>query len=164
MEVYSGKGKLRPFKAVIESPGSHSSLFLRNLGTIEFPIHASVAPCNEDGVGEPGMLPVSRGLYDMPIEKTLQGGSVYTYPLYPSVSSGHVYVTADGRPLNCKIELVQGPNAVKITMDLYTEDGLERPFYTVISTPGSANVIRIVNTASFEFPLQVVVEPFSVDD
>jgi len=49
-------------------------------------------------------------------------------------------------------------------MEIYTEDGQERPFYVVIDTPGSGNVVRIVNTATVEFPLTAAVEPYIVDE
>lgn len=48
-------------------------------------------------------------------------------------------------------------------MDIYTDDGQECPLYAVIDTPGSGNVVRIVNTATVEFPLVAAVEAFIVD-
>lgn len=161
MEVKSGKGKLRPFKAVIENPGGDSTLFIRNIGDLEFPVVASVGGANERGTS--GLIPISESIYDMPTEKLLQGGAIITYPLDASVISARVILKTDGRPLNALVELVQGPNSVKHTIDLYTEDGLERPLFTVISTPGSGNVIRIVNTASLEFPLVVNVVPYEIE-
>ena len=38
-------------------------------------------------------------------------------------------------------------------VDLYSEDGLERPFFCTIETPFSGNVIKITNTGPREFPL-----------
>ncbi|KAK7249605.1 hypothetical protein SO694_00004062 [Aureococcus anophagefferens] len=61
---------------------------------------------------------------------TIQGGALRTYPFDPL-----------------------GPNNNKQVIELYTEDGLDRPFFAILETPGSGNVVRIVNTAPVEFPM-----------
>ena len=65
--------------------------------------------------------------------------------------------------LYAQIELLQTSDMVTQLVEIYTEDGLERPFYIVIETPGEENVVRVVNTAPEGFPMDAVVEPHSIN-
>ena len=58
-----------------------------------------------------------------------------------------------------------GPNNNEQMMEISTEDGMERPFFTVIEASGAGNVVRVINTSintssSVEFPLDVSVESY----
>ena len=48
-------------------------------------------------------------------------------------------------------------------IELYTEDGCDRPFFCLIATPGSGNVVRVVNTAPVEFPMTAAVVPHLIN-
>lgn len=162
MAVYLEDGSKRPFSCVIETPRGHNAIAIRNTGHLEFPLQAAVV---EDAMGAEGLGPVAERLSQMSADKkTIQGGAIKTYSFTPAVASVQVLLKTDGRPLNARIELLQGPNNDKQVVELYTEDGLERPFYMVIDTPGVGNVVRIVNTATVEFPLTAAVEPYLVED
>lgn len=155
MDVYVEDGAMRPFNCVIETPRGNNAVAIRNTGNLEFPMAAYVEPDVE------GTIENGQNMYDA---RTIQGGAIHTYPFEPSVASVQVLLRTDGRPLNARLELLQGPNNKKQVVELYTEDGLERPFYAVIETPGPGNVIRIVNTATMEYPLTASVEAFELSD
>mmetsp|Transcript_2118 Transcript_2118/g.3377 ORF Transcript_2118/g.3377 Transcript_2118/m.3377 type:complete len:346 (+) Transcript_2118:137-1174(+) len=156
MRVYIEDGKLRPFKCVIDTPSNPNTVAIRNIGQSEFPLAACVCAAEVQPRPEG---PLAENLAAL----TIQGGALKTYPFESNVESVQIYLKTDGRPLNARIELLQGPNNNKQVIELYTEDGIDRPFYTIIETPGSGNVVRIVNTAPVEFPLTSWVVPYLVD-
>lgn len=153
MRVYIENGQIRPFTSVIETPLVPNTIAVRNIGQIEFPISASMFTENID---IPSLECISSSL-------TIQGGALRTFPFDPSVESVQVLIKTDGRPLNARIELLQGPNNNKQVIELYSEDGYNRPFFCILETPGSGNVVRIVNTAPVEFPMYAGVLPYSID-
>ena len=62
-------------------------------------------------------------------------------------------------PLDARIEVIQGPNNNKQVIELYSEDGFDRPMFFLLPTPGPGNVVRIVNNGPMEFPLTAGVVP-----
>merc|ERR1719305_1310532 len=153
MRVYVENGQLRPFSAVVETPRGPNTIAIRNVGQIEFPLAANVLA---EQVDLPSPECAASAM-------TIQGGALRTFPFDPTVDSVQVLLKTDGRPLNARIELLQGPNNNKQVVEIYTEDGLDRPFYIAIETPGSGNVVRIVNTAPVEFPMTASVVPHSIN-
>jgi len=154
MRVYSEDGLTRPFNAVIATPyGGENTVAVRNVGQIEFPLAAHVTANDVDE-------PISDFRETSII---VQGGALRTFNFDASVESVEIMLKTDGRPLNARLELLQGPNNNKQVIELYTEDGLERPFFAIIDTMGSGNVVRVVNTAPMEFPMTASVQPHSIN-
>ena len=149
MRVYCEDGDMRPFRTVVETPRGPNTIAIRNIGQIEFPITAHVTD-------QTYLVPSHDCIASA---KVIQGGALRTYAFDPLVESVQLLITTDGRPLNARIELLQGPNNNKQVVELYTEDGCDRPFFCVFETPGSGNVVRIVNTAPVEFPMSAAVVP-----
>jgi len=154
MRVYGEDGQLRPFSAVIGTPRSPNTVTVRNIGQMEWPISAMVGP---DNFYTPSPEAQDATTF-------VQGGSLRTFSFDPSVDSVEVLLGTDGRPLNAKLELLQGPNSDKQVVELYTEDGLDRPCSFIIETPGSGNVVRVVNTGPVAFPMYASVVPNSMND
>lgn len=155
MSVYLEDGSERQFNAVIKTPRGQNTVAIRNTAALEFPLEAVV---------EAGMKDVDDELADKGTPEIIQGGAIRTYAFNPSVASVQVLLKTDGRPLNARVELMQGPNNNKQVIELYTENGLERPFFAMVESPGSGNVVRVINTAPVEFPLTASVEAAMFDE
>lgn len=165
MSVFSENGKYRPLRFVIETPRESNAVSIHNDDPMEFPFSACVEAEVDSAFdnGPARLETVTNSLASLGTKQTMQGGAIRTYPFPSYVASVQVLLTTDGRPLNARVELLQGPNSSKQIIDVYTEDGIERPFFAVIETPGSENMVRVVNTASLERPMTVSVEPLSLE-
>jgi hypothetical protein len=157
VSVYVENGDLRPFDAIIETPGGQNAIAIRNTASMEYPLAANVEAGTQ--AGKSG----AQELAESSDSRLIQGGSIKTYSFGSPVGSVQILLQTEGRPLNARIELLQGPNNNKQVIDLYTEDGRERPFYAIIETPGAGNVLRIINTATMEYPMTSCVEPYTVE-
>ena len=94
-------------------------------------------------------------LQKKPPETLVHGTSVQTWTFVPShnVERLQVDLTTPGRPLDARIELWQGPDNIPQKMRVYSENGKECPFSTLIETPVGYNTLAVKNTANMEFPL-----------
>lgn len=162
MKVYIEDGDLRPFNAVVSTPLNSNTLALRNTGHMEFPFAACVEGIAENG--DSGFADAPNKLYEASNPKLVQGGSITSFPFDPAVESVQVLMTTDGRNLKARIELMQGPNNDKQVLECYSSDGKKRPFFAIIETPGSGNVVRIVNENTVEFPFHACVAPYVIGD
>jgi hypothetical protein len=155
--VYIENGNVRPFCCVIATPMTPNSVAIRNTGQLEFPLDACVEA--DDGSGFDSM---TKSLDATALPQKIQGGAIRSYSFSHVVESVQILLKTDGRPLNARIEVLQGPNNNKQVIELYTEDGEIRPFFAVVETPGSGYVVRVLNTAPVEFPILARVEPYLV--
>ena len=163
MALYIEDGSVRPFCGVIETPRDVNCVAVYNTGMMEFPMEAVLDPDMEPDLANSIFAGVASPAGDSQPD-IIQGGALKTTPFPPTVASVQIVLKTDGRPLNARIELLQGPNNKKQVMDIYTDDGMERPFNVVLDTPGTGNVVRIVNTATMEYPMYAQVEPYMVEE
>lgn len=148
-------------------PGSQiaHSLAVRNVGsaqnTFVSGIYAPAGPLENSFLNNEDSGP-AKALGNISRQVRVQGGSTMTFPFKPDVESVQLMLKTQGLACNARIELFQGPNNDKVVMDVYADNGMDRPFYAIVETPGAGNAVRITNTGSVEFPFYVCVEPFVV--
>lgn len=107
MQVYCEDGDLRPVSLMIGTPLDSNAVAIYNTAPLEYPLIACVQASN--GMESLGELTDALREYS----RIVQGGAVYTCPFTPAVESVQVLMETDGRPLNARVELLQGPNNVK---------------------------------------------------
>ena len=182
MKVYSQDGYTHGIRANSGFGGSNGmspydrghALSIRNTGPMEFPISAGVsneespiatdpADVVDEKTGETVSAPKPRSTMKT-ITRTIQGmGTIATFPFDMYVESVRVTLWSEGRPIDAKIELLQGPNNVKTLGQVYN-DGMRGPFSLDVDTPGPGGVIQIENTGPMEFPISARVEPLTFGD
>lgn len=178
ISVYSENGETRPLSAFVATPyQGHTAVAVKNSGEGEFPMKACVeADLNPTGNYLAGKGPANTNqlakytlqqLWQKARPKTVQGdGATYVVPLESNIQRVQILITSEKNPINARIEILEGPNNVKQVMEISTEDGKARPFFCVLDLPDPilTNVMRVVNTGPFEFPIECRIEPFKVED
>lgn len=177
ISVYSENGNTRPLSAFVATPyQGHTAVAVKNSGEGEFPMKACVeADLQQNGNYLAGNGPANgnqlakytlQQLWDNARPKTVQGdGATYVVPLESNIQRVQILITSEKNPINARIEILEGPNNVKQVMEISTEDGKARPFFCVLDLPDPilTNVMRVVNTGPFEFPIECRIEPFKVE-
>lgn len=155
MRVYSEDGYLRPFRSNDVASRGQNTMAVRNTGPLEFPLSANVVydPRLAQGPSA-GAVPKSG--------TTIQGGASEYFSFDWSVESVEVFIWSEGRNLEARVELLQGPNSVRQAVEFEEDYGYDRPFSCVLDTPGQGSSVRIVNTGSIAFPIIASVIPRSV--
>jgi len=151
MRVYAENGQIHPFRCVVQTPGGLNNVAIRNTGKMNNPIMANVVH-NDVDVPSP---------YLSTAAITVKGGDHHIFQFDISVDSVQILLKSAGQPLNARVELLQvsNPGNYRQMIELYSKDGLDQPFFATLQTPGSGNVIRIVNTALYEMPMTASVVP-----
>jgi hypothetical protein len=161
IKVYVEDGKERSIRATLECPGTSNSVSIRNTAGEEFPI---VVGLKTDYGGNGISRTPMDTLRATKRPQIVQGGAVHTVTFPPGVDSVQILLQSDGRPMDARIEFLQGPNNIKQSMEVFSEDGGARTLYTIMDAPGSGNVVRIINTNTVEYPIQAFIEPFIIDE
>lgn len=93
----------------------------------------------------------------------IQGGALRTFRVDAPVESVEVRLLSEGYPIYGAIEVLQGPNTERQVIELYSENGRDRPISYLLETPGFGCVVSVKNTwPSMEYPMTALVLPHVV--
>jgi len=160
-KIYTENGNLRPYNGVQATPKGMNTVGMYNTGNAEFPYSTIV----EADPSKSNLIAFARELTETGGPgKLVQGGAIQSFPFPAHVESVAVLMKTDGRNLKCHIELLQGPNNNKQVVEYYASDGYKRPFFTIIKSPGSGNVVRVTNQNTVEYPFYAWVVPYEIND
>jgi len=162
IKVYVEDGALRPFNCVLETPMDSNTVAIYNTGNMEFPFYANVEEYSPRNMGSGLSLAPQELASYITTPRTVQGGSITSFPFPAEVESVQFLLKTDGRNLKARIELMQGPNNDKQVMEFYSSDGYKRPFFAIVETPGSGNVVRVINQNTIEFPFFCYIAPYVI--
>lgn len=146
INIYSQNGNKYDFNTVIETPSfvsnSHT-VSVKNIGEVEFPIIADVQTHNIN-------LLINK--YNNKFI-SIQGNSFRNYIFNSRTKYIHVLLYTNGNPINARIELLQGPNNIKQSIQINNDDGYVKPFYCTLKTSNINSILKIINKSSIEFPV-----------
>jgi hypothetical protein len=134
---------------------------------MEYPVEAVVIADMEhlySGRRGPGKLHVLlQDLAKRGTMHTILGQSQESYELDQHVASVQILIQTNGCPCQARIELAERSDTIQQVIEIYTEDGSERPFFAVLETPGATKSLRIVNVGETTFPIMAAVQPYKIN-
>jgi hypothetical protein len=152
--VYGDDGYARHVSATVGTGNSGwgtNTVTMRNRGPLEFPVNAEVGASN---------TPHPSAYQPRAAQQRIQGGALKTFTLDGTVGSVTVHLQSEGLPISAVIEILQGPNSERQSIDLYSDDGRRKPVSYLLELPGYGSTISITNTGPMTFPLTAAVVPY----
>lgn len=105
---------------------------------------------------------------NMPLHIIQGGDTLRTWKMPPGVERAQYYITTDGRPIKCSVELWLGPIRRTHYMNIDSMDGRKTPFQALLkfkkTDSAGPQLLTIRNTGGFSFPIKVGVMPVMSDE
>ena len=146
LKAYSEDGQKRPINTLVGTRNKEVMIEVQNKGKYEFPIKAASNYASDNMAKVPEEIPATtQGMI-------IAGNALHSWPIHEVAKQVEVVLHTDGRQLNAKIELLNGPNNPKQVYEVFTNNGDLNRLVVCIQTPEAGNTIRVVNLATVEFP------------
>lgn len=145
-------GSRYPLQTLVGTRNMNANVELLNTGNHAYPIDAACSYAIQPLTEERETIKSTEGTY-------LEGGAIKMQPIPANVDQLQVLITTEGKMLNAMIELLNGPNNVKVEYEVFTNNGELNSLFVVFECPEDGNAIRIRNLAPLEFPCKFYVNP-----
>ena len=149
LKAYSENGRARPIQTLIGTRNMAAVIEVMNIGESEFPVNAAA------NYARGPMSTLAEDIPDSMEGEKVDGGALRSFPLDRACKLLEVVLKTDGRQLNARVELLNGPNNAKQTIEVFTQNGDIGSLCMAFQTPDAGSVIRIVNLATLEFPCYI---------
>lgn len=160
INCHSEDGAAYPIQTLVGTRNKASNVEVRNTGPYTMPITAAVSYAIDPLASARDALPTSND--PNLVYKYMDGGQVYHHSFGPEVDQLQVLLKTEGKQLNAKVELLNGPNNVKQEIEVFTNNGELNALFMVFDTPGAGNAIRVKNLAPLEYPCEVYTKPSKI--
>lgn len=158
VKAHSEDGKDYPIQTLIGTRKKAANLEVMNTGPYTMPLRAAVSYAIDPlASARDSVMYETEGKY-------MEGGSVYHLSFAPEIEQLQVLLKTEGKQLNAKIELLNGPNNVKQEFEVFTNNGELNSLFVVFNTPGEGNAIRVKNLAPMTYPCMIYASASKVVD
>lgn len=155
LKAYSEDGKRRPIQTLIGTRNKEAMIEVRNNGQYEFPIRAAANYAKGAMIREnPSPSAGTR----------VDGGALKSFPVSETADQLELVLNTDGKQLNARVEVLDGPNNPKQTYEVFTNNGELNALKVCFNIPDSGNTLRIINLAPVEFPCYIHLNEITATD
>ena len=156
IHCHSEDGREYPVQTLVGTRNKMSNIEVLNTGPHTMPLSAAVSYAIEPLAGaRQRVAQETEGRY-------MEGGSVYHWSFAPEIDQLQVLLETEGKQLNARIELLNGPNNIKQEFEVFTNNGNLNALFIVFDTPGEGNAIRVKNLAPLEYPCKIHTQPSKI--
>jgi len=150
LRAYTEDGKARPINTLIGTRNKVSTIEVRNVGPYEYPLKAASNYAKDLMATAPLETPPNTAI------ERVDGGALRSFPLDPETEQIELVLKTDGRQLNARVELLNGPNNPKQTFEVFTNNGELNCLCVAMNNPDAGgSTVRIQNLGTLEFPCYI---------
>lgn len=153
----SEDGSEYPIQTLIGTRNKAANLEVMNTGPYTIPIKAAVSYAIDPlASARDNLANEVQGQY-------MEGGSIHNLAFAPNINQLQILLKTEGKQLNARIELLNGPSNVKASLEVFTNNGALNSLFVVFDTPGAGNAIVVKNLAPLEYPCELYAKASQVE-